>query len=112
MTGIDNQQDILQKLYEIVSVSRPEGIGEASCKFDLELFEDGSSSVGQFFEYLDQDGVWVSSALDRELRLPVSKLVKDLHSDMLNHTGGDWDWFTLKIDSAEKVSVQFNYRNN
>ncbi|MGE6786273.1 hypothetical protein ACQKGL_27495 [Ensifer adhaerens] len=108
MNPIEEQRKIIDQLYKIVLGSCPENAETASCRFDLQRFEDGSASVGQQFEYRAA-GLLVSAALDRALRAPVMGLVKQLHTKMKAHTGGDWQAFTLTINRDGSVTTKFEY---
>lgn len=108
MNPIETQRLIINQLYQIVRSSCPAMADSAICRFDYQSFEDGSSSVGQQFEYM-QAGISISATLDRKLRSPVMSLVKELHSLMKAHTGGDWQAFTLIVNSDDSVTTRFEY---
>lgn len=108
MNPIEGQRAVIDQLYHIVSGSMPAKASAASCWFDYRRSDDGNSSVGQRFTY-QLGGETVSAALDRELRRSVMQLVKQLHQLMKEHTGGDWQAFTLSIEENGQVKTQFDY---
>lgn len=108
MNSIEEQRLILDQLYRIVRGSCPPNAETAKCRFDYQRFEDGSSSVGQQFEYAEA-GRLVSAPLDRTLRASVMPVVKELHAKMKAHTGGDWKAFTLTINADGSVTTRFEY---
>lgn len=105
---IEEQRQLIDKLYLIVKGSCPEKFQKAKCKFVYEVFSDGSSSVGQEF-YYTQNSEEISGFLARSLRRPVTGLVKELHSKMNAHTGGNWNAFTLFINEDSTVTTKFEY---
>ncbi|WP_419811862.1 hypothetical protein [Bacterioplanoides sp.] len=108
---IEEQRQIIDKLYLIVKGSTPENASTSRCRFDYDHgYEDGSSSVGSEFVYFIGEEA-KSLALDVNLRRPVMPLVKELHAKMKAHTGGDWDAFTLTIEEDGRVTTKFEYPN-
>ncbi|MEM8776431.1 MAG: hypothetical protein AAGF53_15455 [Pseudomonadota bacterium] len=108
MSPIEEQRKVIDQLYQIVKGSCPPSADAASCRFDFERFEDGSTSVGQKFNFFEGEKK-VSAALDRQLRSPIMPLVKELHALMKSHTGGDWTAFTIIIQRDGSVTTEFEY---
>ena len=108
MNPVEEQRQILDQLYRIIRGSCPPDIETAKCRFDYQRFEDGSSSVGEQFDYVEA-GNLVSAALNRNLSAPVMQLVKQLHATMKAHTGGDWQAFTLTINKDGSIATKFEY---
>ncbi|MBO9519445.1 MAG: DNA/RNA non-specific endonuclease [Porphyrobacter sp.] len=105
---IEEQKDLIDKLYKIVICSCPDVFQEASYLFEYVIFDDGSSSVGQEFEYVS-GGTTFFATLNPALRGPVMELVEQLHAKMKEHTGGDWRSFRLTINENGSVSTKFEY---
>lgn len=108
MNPIEEQRQLIDKLYWLVRDSLNEKYDTASCWFDYQRFEDGSSSVGSRLSY-ELDG-HVKYGM---LRYPDSRILDDvipsLHKAMKNHTGGDWRAFTLIINKNGSVTTKFEY---
>jgi hypothetical protein len=106
---IEEQRQVIDKLYWIVKGSTPKNASSSKCRFDYDHgYDDGSSSVGsKFFYFIGNESK--SLALDANLREPVMPLVKELHAKMKAHTGGDWDAFTLTIEEDGRVTTKFEY---
>lgn len=51
MNPIDDQKTIIDQLFDVALGSCPEGFERATCTFEYNKFDDGSSSVTQGFEY-------------------------------------------------------------
>lgn len=107
---IEEQRELIDQLYHIVKASCPLDFESAKCRFEYEKFDDGSSSVGQEFSYV-QNKNEISEVLNRDLRRPVTGLVKELHAKMKIHTGGNWYAFTLFINEDGTVTTKFEYPN-
>lgn len=86
---IEEQRQLIDKLYQIVKVSAPDNATSAKCEFEYwHGFDDGSSTVNQAFSYfLGKDEV--SELLHENYRDEVTPIVKALHAKMKAHTGGD-----------------------
>ncbi len=106
---IEEQRLIIDQLYQVVKGSCPEEANSAHCRFEYDHgYEDESSSVVEEFWH-SSGGRAVSDFLSRDLRYPVTRLVRELHAKMKAHTGGDWDAFTLFINEDGTVTTKFEY---
>jgi len=109
MTPIQEQRQIIDKLYRLLRTSIEEPFNSAVCEFDYFVSkEDGSSSIGSKVSY-HQNG---NKKFGR-LKYPDDEILYDeipqLHSLMKAHTGGDWNAFTLTINEDGSVTTKFKY---
>ena len=110
MNPIDEQRAVIDKLYQLVLRSAANDFTEAACRFRYLLEEDGSRAVDeQFWYFVGEDRK--SAFLDDDRTANPMDLVPKLHSLMKDHTGGDWDAFTLTIGKDGKVTTKFEYPN-
>ena len=108
MNIVIQQQDIITELYHLVRRSAPEKYTEAACRFEYFKENDGSCSVEEKFWYFIA-GERVSTFLDDDPEVDIMALIPQLHEIMRNHTGGDWNAFTLTIDQSGKSTTKFEY---
>ena len=110
MNPIEEQRLVIDQLYHLMVESTEAGFDTALCRFEYHVGEDGSRAVDTTFEY-ELNGSKFSKHLNhrqsKEER-PI-RLVPKLHQIMKSHTGGDWNAFTLTIDSNGLVKTKFEY---
>lgn len=103
------QQALLEELGNLMLRSAVTGYESLKCRFDYSCDqEDGSSTTGARFSYR-ANGEDTSAALlypDREV-LP--DILPKLHAAMKEHTGGDWNAFTIEIDANGQAKTLFEY---
>jgi hypothetical protein len=108
MNGIEEQKEIIERIYWLLRSSISEDSDSAKCEIRYERFEDGSSSIGGKASYTL--GEEVTHCL---LKYPDRRILDDavpkLHAAMKAHTGGDWNAFTLFINEDGSVTTRFEY---
>jgi hypothetical protein len=107
MNPVEAQQEIITEMCQMIHGQTPDGCSKATCSFECEPFDDGSSSVGWAFEYF-LGGECVSIGLDMDSVDRFHTLVSELHRLMKAHTGDDWATFTLTPDQDGKANVKFD----
>ncbi|PMJ96939.1 hypothetical protein BCU12_22240 [Vibrio sp. 10N.261.55.A7] len=105
---IEQQQELIEGLYHIVTGSCPQHYQSARCVFKFFRADDGSVRVGHEF-YYTRENIEYSDFLGRELRRPVMELVTKLHTLMASHTDGDWSKFSLVVNEDSSVTTHFIY---
>ncbi len=108
MSSIEDQQKILEEIALIVHQNSDPEYQKSACRFDYDVDEDGSFSVGCEFWYF-LNGNEKSAAIRYDDRIKLVGLIPKLHKIMNSHTGGNWRSFTLSIDEKRKVSSKFDY---
>ncbi|WP_424942036.1 hypothetical protein [Aliiroseovarius crassostreae] len=110
MNPVEKQRLVIDQLYHLMVESAETGFDTATCRFEYYAEEDGSRAVDTAFEY-ELNGSKHSKHLNyrqaREER-PIG-LVPKLHQLMKEHTGGDWQAFTLSIEENGQVKTKFEY---
>ena len=108
MNPIEDQRQLIDKLYWRVKGSLTEAYDNASCWFDYQRFEDGSASIGSRLSYEHAGKTEYG-----RLRYPDSQILDDvipsLHSAMRAHTGGDWHAFIRTIKKEISVTAKFEH---
>jgi hypothetical protein len=105
---IEEQRQLIDKLYRLVRQSAPKGSSEAACRFRYFQESDGSRAVDeQFWYFVDEKRV--SALLVDEATINPMLIVPELHAKMRAHTGGDWHAFTLSIEKDGRVNAKLEY---
>jgi hypothetical protein len=108
MNPIEEQRELIDKLYWLVKSSLNGAYDTASCWFDYQRFEDGSASIGARLSCVHNGRTEYG-----RLKYPDDRILDDvipqLHEAMKAHTGGDWDAFTLTINADGSVTTKFEY---
>ncbi len=109
---IEEQILILDELYHIVKGSCPPEATSAQCTFKYyHDSNDNSYGIKKTFSYNIKNEN-ISTWLDEELSENVVDLVYKLHTIMKEHTGEDWNEFTLFIEENGKARNKFKYSMN
>lgn len=109
MNPIEEQQELITKLYHLIDQSAEEDYESATCEFEYFVAEDdGSSSIDSCFSYTVNDEN-ISAFLNDTNPSMLNKLIPDLHAKMKAHTGGSWESFTLTIHKDRTLTVKFHY---
>jgi len=110
MTSIDDQKQVIEKIYRLMVESTPANATQAICRFVYFQGEDGSISVDEEFSYFlngKRESDWLKQKRDRSERSIT--LVPMLRRLMKAHTGGGWDAFVLRIEDDGDVKTKFEY---
>ena len=105
---IEEQKQLIDKLYRLVRQSAPKSSFEAACRFRYFQEKDGSRAVDEQFWYFVDDKRVSALLVDDETINPML-IVPELHAKMKAHTGGNWQAFTLTIDKDGRVTAKFEY---
>jgi hypothetical protein len=108
MNPIEEQRQLIDRLYWLVRDSLSDDYDTALCWFDYRREDDGSASIGARLSY-----VTAGCTEYGRLRYPddqiLDDLIPELHAKMKAHTGGDWRAFTLMINTDGSVTTKFEY---
>ena len=108
MNPIEEQSELIDKLYWLVRGSLNGVYDTASCWFDYRRFEDGSASIGSRLSSV-HNGRTEYGRLSYPGDRILDDVIPQLHAKMKAHTGGDWDAFTLFINEDGSVTTKFEY---
>lgn len=104
---IEEQTKILNSLLSIMIESIGNAYDSCSCQFEYDYgYEDGSSSTGAELSYihnLENHSIGIKSMGT------IDSLIRELHSIMKRHTGGNWKKFILSLDETGKAHTKFIY---
>ncbi|OUY05878.1 immunity protein YezG family protein [Acinetobacter populi] len=105
---VEKQTEILNSLLQIMDSSVNGEYQSLQCTFDYYRAEDDNSvSIGEKFFYKKDDELKSEFLIYKNKAVP--ELVKELHTVMENHTGGNWKEFTLTLDENGKAHTKFIY---
>ena len=108
MNLIEEQKQIIEKLYWLAKISLDGLYDTAELWLDYRRYDDGSSYIGGRLSY-----TWEGEKKYAIVRYPDSEILNEiiprLHALMKSHTGGVWESLTLTIDKDGKVSTKFHY---
>ena len=110
MNNIDEQRQLVDKIYWLVRDSLGDEYDTATCRIDYPRFDDGSSSIGTRLSY-ERKGDTKYGQLRYPDDLILYDVVPQLHAAMKAHTGGDWQAFTLTINKDGSVTTKFEYQD-
>ncbi len=108
MNPIEEQRQLIDKLYQLVRDSVADKYDTATCWFDYQRAEDGSISIGSRLSY-ESSGNTQYGRLRYPDRQILDDVIPQLHAKMKAHTGGDWQAFTLMINKDGTVTTKFEY---
>jgi len=108
MNPIEEQRRIIDKLYWLVKDSIGEKFDRATCFIKYDRFDDGSCSIGSRMSY-EINGVRHHGLIRYPDVQILDEAIPKLHALMKEHTGGDWNAFTLTIDEDGRVTTSFEY---
>jgi Protein of unknown function, DUF600 len=105
MSPFEKQTEILNSLLQMMHNSADANYQELSCKF---AFNKTGMWCETRFSY-SKNGIKISASLKEKDGISKYSLLEELHTIMKNHTGGEWDSFTLTLDADGKAHTKFHY---
>lgn len=108
MNIIEEQRQLIDKLYWLVRASLRDEFDTVSCWFDYKKSQDGSISINSRLSFMHNGNTQYGL-----LRYPDRQILDDviprLHAVMQTHTGGDWQAFMLTVNKDGSVTTKFEY---
>ena len=109
MNPIEEQREIIDKLYWLVRDSTPPKFTAVTCYFRFDHgYDDGSISIGSRISYETNGEIQHGLLRYPDVQM-LDEAIPKLHALMKAHTGGDWNAFTLTIDKDGRVTTKFEY---
>lgn len=105
MNPLERQTEILNILLQMMHSSADSNYQELLCKFS---FNKAGMCCGSEFYYYN-NGEKISEFLREKEGMSEYSLLEELHTIMKEHTGGEWDSFTLTLDANGKAHTKFHY---
>jgi Protein of unknown function, DUF600 len=105
MNPFERQTQILSDLGQAMHDSADQNYEKIECIFTFN--SSGNWSKAEFS--YTKDGKEISEFLKKKDGVSEYSLLEELHTIMKNHTGGEWDSFTLTLDADGKAHTKFHY---
>lgn len=103
--NVFRQQEILDQLAAILHAEAPQKYDTVSCRFQ---YEHEYETISSQFSYALRDKTH-NARLSTGAATDNLVLCEELRELMVAQTGGEWDAFTLTLDSCGKADCRFEY---